>query len=161
MASIAPFGAACWRNRAESGGDVTNMAGHRSEHAARPVQAWTRAFPARPEQVGWARKFLAAAVGGCPAADDAVLVVSELAGNSVLHSASSRPGGVFTVQVEVLHGDYVRIEVRDEGGPWHERTGADGRAHGLAIVRSLAAESGIDGDALTGWIAWAKLDWAS
>ena len=45
---------------------MTNMAGHRSEHAARPVQAWTRAFPARPEQVGWARKFLAAAVGGSP-----------------------------------------------------------------------------------------------
>jgi anti-sigma regulatory factor (Ser/Thr protein kinase) len=138
---------------------VSNAAGHRSEHVARLVQVWTRVFTARPEQVGRARKFLAAAVGGCPVTDDAVLVVSELASNSILHSASSRPGGAFTVQVEVLHGDYVRIEVRDEGGLWHERPGADGRAHGLAIVRSLAAESGIDGDALTGWIAWARLDW--
>jgi hypothetical protein len=53
----------------------------------------------------------------------------------------------------------VQIEVRDEGGPWDERPCADGRAHGLAIVRALAAESGTDGDALTGWIAWARLDW--
>ena len=138
---------------------MTNMVGHRSEHAARPVQAWTRVFPARPEQVGWARKFLAATVGGCPVADDAVLCLSELASNSILHSASSRPGGAFTVQVEVRHGEYVRIEVRDEGGSWHERPGTDGRAHGLAIVRALAAESGTDGDAASGWIAWARFDW--
>jgi serine/threonine-protein kinase RsbW len=138
---------------------VTNTASYRSPHAARPVQAWTQEFPARPEQVGQARKFLAAALGACPAADDAVLVASELAGNSVLHSASRRPGGAFTVRVELRHGDYVRIEVRDEGGVWSERPGPDGRAHGLAIVRALAAESGTDGDALTGWIAWARFDW--
>jgi Histidine kinase-like ATPase domain len=135
------------------------MASHHSTHPAPPLRAWTREFAARPEQVGQARKFLAAALGGCPVADDAVLCLSELAGNSVLHSASRRPGGTFTVRAEVRHGDCVRIEVRDEGGPWGERPCADGQAHGLAIVRALAAESGIDGDALTGWIAWARLDW--
>jgi two-component sensor histidine kinase len=88
-----------------------------------------------------------------------VLCLSELAGNSVLHSASRRPGGAFTVHVEIRRRDYVRIEVRDQGGPWDEHPCADGRAHGLAIVRALADESGIDGDALTGWIAWAKLAW--
>jgi anti-sigma regulatory factor (Ser/Thr protein kinase) len=138
---------------------VTNMANHRSAHPARSVQAWTRKFAARPEQVGQARKFLAAALGDCPVADDAVLCLSELAGNSVLHSASRRPGGAFTVRVEIRRRDYVRIELRDEGGRWFERLCADGRAHGLAIVRALAAESGINGDALTGWIAWARLDW--
>ena len=59
----------------------------------------------------------------------------------------------------MLHGDYVRIEVRDEGGPWNERPGADGRVHGLGIVRALATESATDGDAVAGWIAWARLDW--
>jgi Histidine kinase-like ATPase domain len=135
------------------------MASHRSGYASRPVRAWTREFAARPEQVGQARRFLAAALGDCPVAGDAVLCLSELAGNSVLHSASRRPGGTFTVRAEVRHGDYVRIEVRDEGGPWAERPRTDGRAHGLAIVRALAAESGTDGDAVTGWIAWARLDW--
>jgi hypothetical protein len=88
-----------------------------------------------------------------------VLCLSELAGNSVLHSASGRQGGAFTVRVEIRHGDYVRIEVRDEGGAWDEDPGQDGRAHGLAIVCALAAASGTGGDALTGWIAWARLDW--
>jgi Histidine kinase-like ATPase domain len=156
MASMTPFG---WFGRVKRGGDVTNMASHRSARPALPVRAWTRDFAARPEQVGQARKFLAAALGDCPAADDAVLCLSELAGNSVLHSASRRPGGAFTVSVEIRQRDYVRIEVRDEGGPWDEHPCADGRAHGLAIVRALAAASGIDGDALTGWIAWARLDW--
>jgi hypothetical protein len=77
----------------------------------------------------------------------------------VLHSASRKPGRVFTVRAEIRHGDYVRIEVRDEGGAWNERPGPDGRAHGLAIVRTLADESGVGGDALTGWVAWARLAW--
>jgi hypothetical protein len=126
--------------------------------ATTPAHTWTREFPARPEQVGQARRFLARALEGCPPADDAVLCLSELASNSVLHSDSRRPGGKFTVHAEMRCGDYVRVEVRDGGGPWEEHPHADGRAHGLAIVRDLAAESGIDGNAATGWIAWARLD---
>ena len=56
----------------------------------------------------------------CPVADDAVLSLSELAGNSVLRSRSRRPGGTFTVRAEVRDGNYVRAEVRDEGSPWNE-----------------------------------------
>jgi serine/threonine-protein kinase RsbW len=138
---------------------MTDTASHRSPHAAPPVRVSCRDFPARPEQVGRARRFLAAALDGCPAADDALLCLSELASNSVLHSASRRPGGAFRVRVEIRQGDYVRIEVSDEGGPWDERPGADGRVHGLGIVRALAAASGTDGDPATGWIAWARLDW--
>ncbi len=138
---------------------MTDTASHRDRHAAAPAQTWTREFPARPDQVGQARRFLALALDGCPVTDDAVLCLSELASNSVLHSDSRRPGGTFTVRAEVRHGDHVRVEVRDEGGPWDGCPRADGRAHGLAIVRSLAADSGTDGDALAGWIAWARLDW--
>lgn len=138
---------------------MTNTASHRSPHVAPPVRVSCRDFAARPEQVGQARKFLAATLGGCPVADDALLCLSELASNSVLHSASRRPGGTFTVCVEVRQGEYVRIKVRDEGGPWDERPCVDGRVHGLAIVRTLAAASATDGDAAAGWIAWARLDW--
>jgi len=135
------------------------MASRRSPRAIPPVTIWTREFAAVPEQVGQARRLLADALGNCPAAGDALLCLSELAGNSVLHSASRRPGGAFTVRAEIRQGDYVRIEVRDEGGAWNERPGPDLHAHGLAIVRALADESGVDGDALTGWIAWARLPW--
>jgi Histidine kinase-like ATPase domain len=138
---------------------MTDTASHRSPHATPPVRVWCRDFPARPEQVGQARRFLAAALLGCPMADDALLCLSELAGNSVLHSASNRPGGAFTVRAEIRHGDHVRIEVRDEGGPWDEHPSSDGRVHGLGIVRALATASATDGDAAAGWIAWVRLDW--
>lgn len=135
---------------------MTDTASHR---AAPPVQGWIREFPARPDQVGQARKFVALALGGCPVSNDAVLCVSELASNSVIHSASGRPGGAFTVRAEVRRGDYVRVEVHDEGGRLDEHPDTDGRPHGLAIVRELAADSGIEGNELTGWIAWARLEW--
>jgi hypothetical protein len=138
---------------------MTDTASHRSPHATPPALVSRRDFPARPEQVGQARKFFTAALGGCPVADDALLCLSELASNSVLHSASNRPGGAFMVRVEIRQGDYVRIEVSDEGGPWEEHPGADGRVHGLGIVRALAAASGAEGNAATGWIAWARIDW--
>jgi hypothetical protein len=137
---------------------MTDTASH-GPHATASARTWIREFPARPEQVGQARRFLAFALEGCPVADDAVLCLSELAGNSVLHSRSRRPGGTFTVRAEVCEGDYVRVEVRDEGGPWNGHCGVDGRPHGLAIVRKLAADSAVDGDALTGWIAWARINW--
>ena len=51
-----------------------------SRHAtAAPPLAWSRAFPATPEQVREARRFLAGILGGSPAADDAILCLSDLA----------------------------------------------------------------------------------
>jgi anti-sigma regulatory factor (Ser/Thr protein kinase) len=118
-------------------------------------------FPARPDQVREARRFVQRILAGQPVADDTVLCLSELASNSVLHSASRLPGGTFTVRAEVREGDHVRIQVRDAGGSWNQRACGEGRPHGLDIVRALAADFGIIGDALTGWIVWARLDWPS
>jgi serine/threonine-protein kinase RsbW len=114
-------------------------------------------FPAHPRQVSAARAFLAAVLDGCPAADDAILCISELASNAVLHSASRHPGGTFTVHAEVSD-DCIWIAVKDNGGDWEETTHGDGRPHGLDIVRELAADSGREGSALTGWMVWAKLE---
>jgi serine/threonine-protein kinase RsbW len=114
---------------------------------------------ARPDQVRIARAFLAAALADCPAADDAIQCISELATNGILHSASQRTGGTFTVYAEV-HSDYVWIEVTDDGGPWTEHQHHDSHRHGLDIVRELAADWGRDGDPLTGWTVWARLEWA-
>ena len=116
-------------------------------------------LPARPDQVRVARAFVGSVLAGCPAADDAILCISELASNSVLHSASYRADGTFTVYAEV-HSDYVRIEVKDDGGPWNEHQHHDSRPHGLDIVRELAADWGRDGDPSTGWTVWARLKWA-
>jgi len=115
-------------------------------------------FPARPEQVGVARRFVADCLGDTPVADDVILCVSELAGNSVSHSVSGSAGGTFTVRLEVHDGDYVWLEVADEGGPWRP-SAPDGRVHGLEIVRRLASESGVVGSMFAGWETWARLDW--
>jgi len=98
-------------------------------------------------------------LAGCPVADDVVLCVSELASNSILHSNSGKADDTFTVRTAVLDGDYVQVEVQDNGGPWKEPTRNEGRPHGLDIVHALADDCGRDGDALTGWIVWARFDW--
>jgi hypothetical protein len=72
-----------------------------------------RSFPGCPDQVAPARHFVAAALAGCPAAPDAVLLASELATNAVRHSATGR-GGSFTVAISHAPGR-VRITVTDDG----------------------------------------------
>ena len=126
--------------------------------AVPPPRSRTQVFPARPEQVGAARRFVAGLLAGTPVADDAILCVSELAGNCVSHSLSGYPGGTFTVRVELYDGDYVWLEVADQGGLWRP-SAPDGRVHGLEIVRRLASESGVVGSPFTGWEAWARPDW--
>ncbi len=127
----------------------------------RPVRAMrvTAVFAASRDQVAQARYFAEAMLAGWPVAvaDDLVLIVSELATNAVVHSVS-RDGGQFWVHVETVPGEYVWVEVRDEGGPWTRWGHRDGRPHGLDIVAELAADFGVDGDARTGRIVWARLD---
>jgi two-component sensor histidine kinase len=117
-----------------------------------------RSFPAWPARVREARTLLRDALDGCPAADDIAVCASELMTNSVLHSASGKPGGTFTIRAEFHPGDYARIEVVDNGGPWVRHPPQDGRGHGLDIVEALAAEWGIDGSPDRGWTVWARFD---
>ena len=115
-----------------------------------------RNLPAEPRQVGLARAALAGWLGGCPQADEAILIASEFATNSVLHSAS-RHGGAFTLRAEV-QPDCLRIEVEDGGGPWRDGLRDDGRPHGFDVVAAIAGAGnwGVDGDA-RGRVAWARL----
>lgn len=115
---------------------------------------WSQDFPATPQQVGEARRFLAAILDGRAAADDAVLCLSELAGNAVLHSRSATSGAQFTVRA-TLKKNQLRVEVSDDGGPWHWPDG-DGDQHGrgLVIVSRLATAWGRAGTPDTGWTLW-------
>ena len=62
--------------------------------AAASVRRHTETYPAEPEQVRQARAALAGWLRGFPWADEAILIASEFAANSVLYSAS-RDGGAF------------------------------------------------------------------
>ena len=102
------------------------------------------------------RRDIASHLAGHPAVDDAVLIASELAANSVLHSASA--GAYFTVRCRAYPG-HVRIEVEDLGGPW--RPGRpDSRPHGLDIIRALTGPDGWGADTTAegNRIVWARLD---
>jgi anti-sigma regulatory factor (Ser/Thr protein kinase) len=118
-----------------------------------------RVFSAHPSQVREVRAFVSAVLGCCPARDNAVLCLSELANNAVLHSASRRPGGTFTVRIEVFE-NAVTIQVKDDGGDWAEQPPGDERGHGLDIVNELAADWGRGGSPLTGWLVWVRLEWS-
>jgi serine/threonine-protein kinase RsbW len=95
---------------------------------------------------------------GCPMAYDAVIVGSELATNAITHSDSRKPGGQFIVLAEAYEGDYLWIEVEDQGGPWIERDPTDEHGRGLLVVAALSSDWGIEGDSLAR-VVWARFDW--
>jgi anti-sigma regulatory factor (Ser/Thr protein kinase) len=100
----------------------------------------------RPEQARLARTFVGAVLGtGHPCGDNAVLLVSEIFGNSVRHSASGLPGETVTVAV-TAGGGIVRVEVTDRSGPQVPELRAAGgdveSGRGLGLVAALAARWG-------------------
>jgi serine/threonine-protein kinase RsbW len=118
----------------------------------------TRTFPARADQISQARAFVREILAGCQLAEDAALICSELATNAVLHSDSAKPGGWFTVRAEVREGDYVWVEVEDQGGRWAEEDSSDERGRGLDIVTALADYWDIEGDEKAR-VVCARLNW--
>lgn len=129
-------------------------------HTARATAVTNHAYPGEPRQARRVRADLLTILAGCPVADDCVLIASELAANAAIHSRSRMPGGSFTVHSRVEPGDYIWLEVEDNGGAWAATTQEDSRPHGLDIVAKLAGPGnwGIDGDE-SGRTVWARLDW--
>ncbi len=117
---------------------------------------YTGTYHGRPDQVRKVRAAVAAHLAGGPAADDAVLIVSEIVSNAIVHSDSA--GEFFTIRVEA-RPDHVRIECEDLGGEWHRKPDDD-RPHGLDIIEALAGpdnwgtETTSDGDR----VVWVRLD---
>lgn len=124
------------------------------------VAGFCQVYAGNAGEVAKVRHDVAAFLGACPVADDAVLCVSELASNSVLHSRSRL--GRFTVRAE-LHPDYVWCEVEDAGGPWRTRLPDPERPHGLDIVTALAGPDNW-GTELSGEhdrVTWVRLSWGA
>jgi serine/threonine-protein kinase RsbW len=118
-----------------------------------PLRACTFRFAGRVDQVGRARAFVAGFLEEHPDADDAVLLVSELAANACAHSASGRPGGAFEVRVVVGVEGWVRVEVEDQGSSWGGRFDDIESPRGLYLLRALSAQCGARPGA-GGWVTW-------
>jgi hypothetical protein len=118
----------------------------------------SRSYPGRAEQAGAVRWFVADVLEGSPVRGDAVLCVSELATNAIVHSKSGLSGGQFEVRVFNCPVGHARIEVTDQGGPWiPDPSGRQNHGRGLLIVSHLAAAWGITGDDHDGRTAWFEL----
>ncbi|MDX6337587.1 MAG: hypothetical protein QOG05_4927 [Streptosporangiaceae bacterium] len=143
---------------------LAQLAGQGARLVASPRR---RVFPGRPDQVGQARRFVARALDGCPAADDAVLCVSELASNAIQHTRSGQ-GGRF--QVLVWRGRAsVCVTVIDDGATHAPASRSPGpgdlaeSGHGLRVVADLATDWGhqdLGPAGLPGRAVWFHLIWA-
>jgi anti-sigma regulatory factor (Ser/Thr protein kinase) len=122
------------------------------EHAA---WAWEQAFPGTLEQVRHVRGAVRPLLQDCPAADDLVLMVSELSANAIAHSRSSRPGGTFTVRLRHLPCSCVHGEVEDEGSAWDGDLDTSARnASGLFLVLKFASACGVAPGTANGRVVW-------
>ena len=102
-----------------------------------------RAFPNAPAGVRDARAYVADALRGADpnAVDAAVLMVSELATNAVVHTTSP-----FTIGIDQCDHE-VRISVTDEGAGTprlRHAAASDTDGRGLSIVDAFAVEWGVD-----------------
>ncbi|MFC7386717.1 ATP-binding protein [Sphaerisporangium rhizosphaerae] len=138
------------------------------------VLIWRRAFSARPDQAAEARRFVRFLLGSTVFADDAELIVGELAGNAIRHTRSGPPDGHFTVEITLTSARHealtapasavsVLVTVYDLGGGGVPRFGDDRHGsyeengRGLAIVTALAARVGYQGTPTGGHRVWAYL----
>ncbi|GGL52194.1 ATP-binding protein [Planomonospora parontospora] len=122
-----------------------------------------RRFAGLPDQIRQARRFVALAAAGRAAAEQAVLMTSELATNAVQHTRSGA-GGFFEVSV-YLRGPFLRVEVADGGSalqaprvrPLDPEAEQLPGGRGLAIVELCAARWGQSGDGGPGRVVWFEL----
>ena len=102
------------------------------------LPSWARAFPGTARQATTARRFVSGLLDGSPFRDDAVLVLSELFTNAILHSDSGKPGGLVIVQISRwLLG--VRIAVTDQGS--HNQPVIPTPAHAATWPRAVTAST--------------------
>ncbi|WP_329534636.1 ATP-binding protein [Streptomyces sp. NBC_01450] len=141
-----------------------DRSGLRAAAGVRPGAAAVRRFrfelAAHPGSVAQARHLTRARLSGWALSDDtcdtAVLVVSELVTNAIVHSASAR------VVCELHDGDdLVRIAVRDEGcapGEPHPSPQRPDEEHGrgLLLVAAVCRSWGAQ-DTAPGLLVWADL----
>src|SRR6266568_967142 len=124
-----------------------------------PGMRWRRVFPGEERQLALMRKWLTWLLPDAPARHDIVTVATELASNSLRHTASGRGGG-FAVEV-TWNGCAVRVAVADCGGPDEPRVVDDPEAEqgrGLLLVHGLSLRTGVCGNE-RGRLVWADIGW--
>jgi anti-sigma regulatory factor (Ser/Thr protein kinase) len=116
------------------------------------------ALPGLASMVPVARHAVRELLAGSPRADDAELIVSEYAGNAILHTRSALEGGRFRVVVDQKPG-WARVEVHDDGPLPRRRATQQGEGgRGWELVDAFADRWGHQSTA-NGACTWAELEW--
>jgi anti-sigma regulatory factor (Ser/Thr protein kinase) len=129
------------------------MCQHAPQVITSPAATCGQSFPGQHNQLRRARALIARFLDGCPAADDATLLISELAANAITYSASGRPGGIFIVRARRCGITCIYAEVEDQGSNWDGNVSNAEPPHGLYLLRKLSSDCGARrGD--EGWVTW-------
>ena len=108
-------------------------------------RSWEQSYPGTADQLRHVRSELRDFLGGCPVADDAVCLLSELCANAVIHSDSGKNGGTFTARAQHVINDHICGEVEDQGSDWNgELTESATHPHGLYLLLNLASACGVE-----------------
>jgi anti-sigma regulatory factor (Ser/Thr protein kinase) len=110
-----------------------------------------RVYQGDVSEVARVRRDLAAYLAGIPQADDCILIGSELAANSIVHSGSR----MIVIRCEIFPG-YIWLEVQDAGADWHPRLPDPDRPHGCDLVELLSEDWGTERTARDR-ITWARV----
>jgi anti-sigma regulatory factor (Ser/Thr protein kinase) len=150
--------ARCCGGRGLSAWCATARGGRHDRGGSDPAPA--AVFPGAVGQVARARLFIGNVLDGCPAADDAILLTSELVTNAIAHTASGKGGKVI---VTVYRADTrVRVEVKDNGFDQAPIVRPVGEAResgfGLELVELIADRWGHCGGRRSR-VVWFMLDW--
>src|SRR5690242_39517 len=120
-------------------------------------RSWEQFYPGTADQLRHVRRALRDFLAGCPVADDAVYLLSELCANAIVHTDSGEVGGTFTVRVHVVN-DHVHGEVEDQGSDWNGDLPASAAPpHGLFLLLNLASACGVRQTGRT-HVVWFRLD---
>ena len=87
------------------------------ETTTAPLIAWSRTFPAVPQQAREVRRFLAEILDDRRGRRRHPLPLRVGRQRLPAQRCPAQRGGRLAVRVQ-LHGAHLRVEVRDEGGPW-------------------------------------------
>ena len=112
-----------------------------------------QSFPGRLEQIREARALAARMLHGCPGADDALLLISELATNASVHTASGQPRRHLHRAHPQPPPQLIYGEVEDQGSTWDGDLNAAQPPHGLFLLRALSTTCGTH-CGTHGWITW-------
>ncbi|MFC7387292.1 ATP-binding protein [Sphaerisporangium rhizosphaerae] len=108
----------------------------------------TATFPATGMSVAEARRWLGKILDGHLRRDDAVLLLSEAATNSLVHTGST----AIRVAVTIEENGDVRVEVADEGGttipslPAHHDDALNSSGRGVRLIQALSTRWGFTED---------------